>query len=187
MLIGIMAYAGISAYNVSMNRRKLKKANKKIVYKLGNIGFDMSDKETKNICHDVVRIYDKNNYDDLKIGYAALSFFPILNIVTFINNIKDDKFLQDYYDCGIEKCVDGNVIVKLLDERLITQKKGNPETASNFIHEIASQYEKKDAEKKEQIINNFKEKEYSIEELRIIRDYINGQMNIEAKPKVRTR
>lgn len=185
MLIALMTYAGISAYNVRMNQKKLKKANKKIVYKLEDLGYDLDDKETKKICHDVVESYDKNYRDDIALGHFALSFFPILNIATFVNNIKSDDFLQDYYNCGIDNCLNEEVLSKLEEKNIIKFK----DTKENILHYVNTvKINDGEEKKKEKVINNFKEKEYTIEELRIIRDYINGQMiQQDTKEKVRTR
>lgn len=185
MLIALMTYAGISAYNVRANYKKLKKANKKIVYKLEDLGYDLEDKETKKICHDVVESYDKNYHDDIALGHFALSFFPILNIATFVNNIKSDDFLQDYYNCGIDNCLNEEVLFKLEEKNKIKFK----ETKENILHYVNTvKINDGKEKKKEKIINNFKEKEYSLEELRIIRDYLNSQIdNEEIKEKVKTK
>ena len=53
MLFVIATYAGISAYNVSMSKRRLNKANKKITCKLSEVGYEMDKKTSKNICHNI--------------------------------------------------------------------------------------------------------------------------------------
>lgn len=128
MLFVIATYAGISAYNVSMSKRRLNKANKEITCKLSEVGYEMDKKTSKNICHNIVKSYDKEYYEDIKIGNFALSFFPILNLAVFVKNMGSDDLLHEYYECGIDNCLNKEVLNDLEEKDLITIRPSKKES-----------------------------------------------------------
>jgi hypothetical protein len=116
------------------------------------------------------------------MGHFALSFIPILNIVTFYKNIYEDDFLQGFYECGVENCLNEDILNELEDKNIIVISDKNKQS-DNYQESIVKV--DREAERKKQIINDFKKENRSIEELSIIKEYIDNE--IKPKQKVKTR
>ena len=181
MVIALLSYVGITAYNVNKSRKKIKKSNKKIEVKLNDVGYEINELEANNLSNAVVRAYDERYFNDYSLALIALNYFPLLNIVTCFNNLKSDKFLSEYYECAVDNCLNNKVLEQLETENIIitNDEYEKLEDYREYVVKISEE-----SSKEKEIINDFKKDNRSLEELCILRNYIDSEIS---KSKIKTK
>ena len=180
----LLAYLGVTGFNMAMYGYREISTNKQIVKKLEENGYNL-DKRYK---HSIRRRIFENLYpyglEDPKLEgqmeFMAMSIIPLANIIPFLVNfprlIGHHNFLDENYDVCVDNCLKEEVLNDLENSKLIKKDQDKIDwlkARDNSLKELEKKYD--DVE------------DISIEELYILRNQIDNKIKEKEKVKIKSR